>query len=214
MSQMPAPPDTRVTLTRVEALSDGAFSIALTLLVLEIHIPKLGPDAPTSALIEGLLNQWPYYISYALTFMTIGSVWITHHQMLKFIDRVDYRFQVLNLLMLMFITLTPFTTGLLAEYLLQPEKLRIAAFVYGMAWLCQGLTIALLWFYSIRHGLLKAGIPRLVLRRATRGYISGTIFGTIGAVLALINPAISLTIYLLIAFVYLAIPRLVFGESV
>ncbi len=62
---------------RVEAFSDGVFAIAITLLVLEIHI---GPEA-FEHLLRGLLDQWPAYLAYVTSFLTVGSVWIAHHDL-------------------------------------------------------------------------------------------------------------------------------------
>src|SRR5438552_8047016 len=96
---------------RLEAFSDGVFGVAITLLVLEIKVPHSG------ALGVGLLLLWPSYLAYAISFVVIGAIWINHHAMFEWIDRVDQNLLLLNTLHLMFIAFLPFSTAVLAEAL-------------------------------------------------------------------------------------------------
>ena len=96
---------------RVEAFSDGVFAIAITLLVLEINV------APSDFehLGRALVDEWPAYLAYVTSFLTVGSVWIAHHDLftrLRFIDPVMLR---LNLLLLMAAAFLPFPTAVLAQ---------------------------------------------------------------------------------------------------
>lgn len=191
-----------MSLTRVEALSDGLFSIALTLLVLDIKVPHLADAENATALVRALLNQWPVYLSYAIAFLTLGSVWIAHHQMLKFVARTTRTLQVLNIVFLMFVTITPFTTSLLAEYLQQPNKLGIAAFVYGLGWVLQGVSQLVLWFYLRKQHLLRHSLTAAKIASATRTYMTGTMFGAVATALALLVPIVSVVIYGLVALLY------------
>jgi len=95
---------------RLEAFSDGVFAIAITLLVLDIHIPV--PEAGRT-LADELGTQWPSYVAYAVSFLTIGIVWINHHAMIQRLRKVDHEVLVLNLLLLLFVGLLPFTTALM-----------------------------------------------------------------------------------------------------
>ena len=98
--------------TRLEALSDGVFAIAMTLLVIEIGVPHV--DAG-QGLGDALLDMWPSYFGYAVGFMTIGVMWANHHQMFKDIERADHMVTVLNLVLLLGIAFVPFPTAVLAE---------------------------------------------------------------------------------------------------
>src|SRR5215468_3389895 len=92
--------DERHDVTRVEAFSDGVFAIAITLLVLNIQIPtaeKVGPGGLASA----LLSQWPVYIAYLSSFITILIIWMSHHNLFRYIVRIDYMFLVVNGLLLL-----------------------------------------------------------------------------------------------------------------
>src|SRR5579871_5352972 len=111
---MNASPENTVgmSLGRLEAFSDGIFAVAVTLLVLNLNIGALPPNVPGPMVLQLLLSQlvalWPAYLGYFTTFMTVGMVWIGHHQMLRLFERIDETIQILNLLFLLFITLTPF----------------------------------------------------------------------------------------------------------
>ena len=77
---------------RVEAFSDGVFAIAITLLVLEIHVPA--PDATQHGrtLLTALRQLWPSYLGYALSFVTIGIMWANHHSIFRYVRRADRYF--------------------------------------------------------------------------------------------------------------------------
>ena len=85
---------------RVEAFSDGVFAIAITLLILEIKVPARG----SGALARQLLQQWPSYVSYLISFAFIGIMWVNHHRLFNLIRRSDNRLLLFNLLLLLGVT--------------------------------------------------------------------------------------------------------------
>src|SRR5262249_56568363 len=87
--------DERRDVARVEAFSDGVFAIAITLLVLTIHIPTT-EEVTQGELARALLSQWPVYLAYLSSFVTILVMWMSHHNLFRYIVRVDYLFLVLN----------------------------------------------------------------------------------------------------------------------
>ena len=121
-----APP--RWETNRVEAFSDGVFAIAITLLVLEI---KVAPS-DFEHLGRALVDEWPAYLAYVTSFLTVGSVWIAHHDLftrLRFIDPVMLR---LNLLLLMAAAFLPFPTAVLAQsFHASDQAERVAVVFYG-----------------------------------------------------------------------------------
>ncbi len=189
---------------RMEAFSDGVFGVAVTLLVLNIQLPHLPESAEPMALLNELLRAWPAYLSYFMTFMTLGTVWLGHHQMLKLFRRVDASVQLVNIVFLMFVTLTPFTNALLAEYLPQANKLRIAAIIYGSIWVIMGVLIESTWRYARRADLLKVTLDPVFLKQAESTFQGrGTLFGVAAVLIALVSPPLSITIYLLTALLYM-----------
>jgi uncharacterized membrane protein len=97
--------------SRIEAFSDGVFAIAITLLVIEIGVPHLG-DEPEGTM---LVDRWPSYLGYVISFLVISTVWANHHNRFRFIVRSDHVLLFLNTLFLMCVAFIPFPTTLLAE---------------------------------------------------------------------------------------------------
>jgi uncharacterized membrane protein len=145
---------TRWETGRVEAFSDGVLAIAITLLVLEIHVDDYGH------LWRELAHQWPSYLAYVTSFLTVGSVWIAHHGLfvrLRYIDPVLLR---LNLLLLMAAAFLPFPTGVLAEALDASRSAERAAVVfYGGTALVIELLLRACVRYASAHPALVFGGP-------------------------------------------------------
>src|SRR4029079_13892081 len=102
--------------TRLEAFSDGVFAIAITLLILEIKVPA-GPETQEHGLWRALLERWPSYVGYVISFATIGIMWVNHHALFKYISRVDRALLLATLLLLMTVSSLPYPTAVLAEHL-------------------------------------------------------------------------------------------------
>src|SRR5439155_20851598 len=113
--------------SRVEAFSDGVFSIAATLLVLQLHVPTPAEGDFGRA----LLSQWPTYASYAVSFTTIGVIWVNHHTLFSQVRKVDRPLLLMNLLLLLSVSTIPFPTALLGRYIGEGEPSHLAAAVYG-----------------------------------------------------------------------------------
>jgi uncharacterized membrane protein len=125
-----------MTPTRLEAFSDGVIAIAITLLVLDIHVPKTGPGM---SLAHALGRQWPQYVAYVTSFLTIGIIWINHHAMIRRLARVDHGVMTLNVLLLLTIGVLPFTTALAAEYLKLGHGSHLAIAIYSGSYLVMSL---------------------------------------------------------------------------
>jgi TMEM175 potassium channel family protein len=148
--------------TRLEAFSDGVIAIAITLLVLDIHVPSA--QAHTS-LAHQLAAQWPTYAAYLTSFLTIGIIWINHHAMIRRLREVDHSILILNLLLLLTIGVLPFTTSLMAAYLKQSHGQHLAAAIYGGSYLLMSIAFA----STNRHILLaRARLLRVSLGERER----------------------------------------------
>src|SRR5258706_14002780 len=118
---------------RVEAFSDGVFGIAMTLLILEFHVPVI-PHADADArrqLIHGLLELWPAAIAFLLSFGTILIMWINHHGLFKHAHHADNRLFFANGFLLLIVTFVPFPTWVLAAYLDRRGAQRGGAFFFA-----------------------------------------------------------------------------------
>ena len=134
---------------RVEAFSDGVIAIAITLLVLDLHVPEPG----SGTLGHELAKEWPSYAAYVVSFLTIGIIWVNHTAMLRRLNRVDHSILFLNLLLLMTIAVLPFTTALMAAYLKATGGENLAAAIYGGSLLVMSLA-----FYGMHRHLLLARV--------------------------------------------------------
>jgi len=185
--------------SRLETFSDGVFAIAITLLILDVRVPHV-----THGLGSALLHQWPNYVAYVVSFLTIGVLWINHHRMFKLIVRTDHVFLVLNTIFLLVVAFVPFPTALVAEYIRAPGERTIAALAYG----CTGLSLALmfnaLWCYASArdHHLLVPGRDREAVRRSSRQYVFGPLVYGILTLVAFFAPIISLASFAALVVFY------------
>ena len=132
--------------SRLESFSDGVIAVAITLLVLNLLVPK-----HPAHLAHDLAKNWPSYAAYATSFMTIGIIWINHHVMIGRLREADHPILILNLILLLTIGVLPFATDLLAYYLKQGRGQHLAAAVYAGAFLAMSIAFATL----NRHILLR-----------------------------------------------------------
>ncbi len=188
---------------RLEAFSDGVFAIAITLLVLDIAVPK----PPTEHLGHELLAQWPSYAAYAISFLTIGVIWINHHASFSRLREVDHSILAWNLLLLMAVGALPFTTSLMATYLKEGSGESLAAAVYAGSFLVMGFVFGAVnrHIYLRRAYLLREQIPEAGRRRTLRLAQLGQIPYALATALAFVSPYITLAICAGCA-VYYALP--------
>ena len=187
---------------RLEAFSDGVIAIAITLLVIEITVPHVeGSERLASALVD----QWPSYVGFILSFITIGIMWMNHHTMFKDIERCDHVLIGLNLLLLLAIAALPFSTAVLAEYLDQNDDSRTTAtMVYGGAFTATAVVFNALWLYA-SHGrrLIDRHVSDVRVRQRTLRFIPGPVLYAGGVGLALLTPWLTLALYTAMAVLYL-----------
>jgi uncharacterized membrane protein len=126
---------------RTEAFSDGVFAIAITLLVLDIGIPASEFDDLWSA----IFHEWPAYLGYATSFLTIGGLWLAHHGVFRRLRYANNSVMRINLLLLMAVSFLPFPTRLVAEAIRDQSAERAAAIFYGACLLAIALLFSALW---------------------------------------------------------------------
>jgi uncharacterized membrane protein len=192
---------------RLEAFSDGVIAIAITLLVLDIHVPPPGTEGGLAA---ALGRQWPSYVAYAVSFLTIGIIWINHHAMLRRLREVDHAALALNLLLLMAIGLLPFTTALMAAYLRETSGERLAAAIYGGSLLAMSPAFYGLHQHALseRRKLFREQIDDAARRAILRRNRAGIVPYVLATALAPVSPYITLGITAAIA-IYYALPATV-----
>ena len=138
------------TLDRFSAFSDGVFAIAITLLVLELPVPP--ENVP---LVPALLEAWPDFLGYIMSFAFIGGIWLTHSGLTRLMKRGDTVANGMNLLLLLLVALLPFTTSVMVTHL-STADVGVAVFLYGINVLLASLTLSLLIRY-IAHEPIPGG---------------------------------------------------------
>jgi len=190
------------TTARLETFSDGVIAIAITLLVLEIHIPGRDEVGGSSDLWNAMGDLWPSYLGYLTSFVIIGILWANHHNIFRLIGRTDHWLVMLNTVFLLCIGFLPFTTGLLAEHLTHDGE-RVATIVYSGWFLLTALSFNLLWWYPSRKGhLIAATADPAAVAEVTRRFNYGPPAYTLAFVLAWIWPPASIGLLILLALLY------------
>ncbi len=183
---------------RTETFSDGVFAIAITLLVLDINIPK----SELTHLSSAILHAWPDYLGYVTSFLTIGGVWLTHHSIFRRLRHANTRIMRLNLLLLMAVAFLPFPTRLMTEAVRDAHAERTAVIFYGSSLLVISLLFAALWSAATQHTeLLNPDVTEeevVAVTRASRPNIGFYAFATVLAVFA---PRGAVFLYFVIAIV-------------
>jgi len=199
--------------TRLEAFSDGVFAIAITLLILEIKVPT-GAETQDHGLWRALLERWPSYVGYAISFVTIGIMWVNHHALFTYIRRVDRALLLANLLLLMTISFLPYPTAVLAEHLPDADSRTPAAVFYGGTLVVIAISFNVLWWAGRgRRRLIGADAHPEGMRTITFRYGMGPVSYGIATAVALVNVWASLAIHLCLALLYALSERRVEGEE-
>jgi len=186
---------------RIEAFSDGVFAFAITLLVLYLK----DPATDGRSLVQGLIDQWPAFFAFVTSFMTILIMWVGHHQMFTFVRRIDRKFMFLNGFLLLFVTLTPFTTSLVADHILSSDS-QTAAVIYASDFVFLSFIWGNLARYARRNNLFTADGGDSVIRNQGRGALIGLTFYLIALVVAFFSGIASVALILVVAVFYAVDP--------
>jgi uncharacterized membrane protein len=160
--------------SRIEALSDGVFSITMTLLVLKLEVPEVMHHSTNEDMLRQLLALGPGFTTYVVTFLIAGGFWFLHHVSFHFIRHVNGLLLWINLLFLMMVSLLPFSAGLMSHLLVHP--------VSQLFYIGNQLSIALLlnahWWYAKGKGLLDPQEARQIARLSLRIGMTAAVFLT------------------------------------
>lgn len=171
------------------------FAIAATLLILNV-------SATGSPLGGELARIWTSYVAYAVSFITIGIIWVNHHTVMEQIGRVNRLFLMLNVLFLMLIAFIPFPTRLLADHI-NSEGAQAAAVSYGVTLTLTAILFNVLWRYAATGlRLLHSNADARVVRGIGRTYLPGPFMYFAATLVALASPLASAGLYAAIAIFY------------
>ncbi len=191
---------------RAESFSDGVFAVAITVLV--FNLLPIGADTITSRqLTTTLLHAWPQYAAYAVSFLTIGIMWLNHHTMLSHVTRVDRALLAINLFLLMGVVAIPFPTALVAEHLTGESHSggSVSAVLYGITMIAISIGYSGMWLYLEAHrkklgASTQMRSPKSASLRFTAG-LAGYVLATLVA--AFVSAGVALAMYGVIGVYYL-----------
>lgn len=192
------------SLERIGALSDGLFAIAMTLIVLEIHVPPNSGIATDQALWQALVALAPRFTTYLLSFLTLGIFWTGQQTQLNFFSRADRDLAWIHFGFLAVVSLLPFSTTLLAEFI----SLRLALLLYWANILVLGIMLYASWAYASRAGLLKDTAPSEISAAVKRRILVAQALYALGALLCVVSTTWSIGFIVLVQLNYAIAPRI------
>jgi uncharacterized membrane protein len=193
----PGSPDTM----RLETFSDAVIAIAITLLVLEIHVPEIEEGTPQE-LWRALRDLWPNYLGFLISFVTLGVMWANHCVIFRYIERTDHVLTLLNLFLLLCIAFIPFPTALMADYLGLPAQ-QVGVIVYSGTFLVTAIAFNLVWTYaSHNQRLLDPAADPVVVSGITRRFQIGPPSYLLAFILAFFSSTASLVVLVALTIAY------------
>jgi uncharacterized membrane protein len=185
--------------SRLEAFSDGVFAVAITLLALNLAVA--GPGHGT--LGHQLTTRWPAFAAYAVSFLTIGIIWVNHHALFKSFAAVDRVLVFLNLTVLFFVVLIPFASSTFAAYLRSGgADAHLAAALFELVFLGMGLSFFAVFWWPVRQGLLHVPLSRREASAAVVRFGIGTAGYAVAIGVAFVSAGAALAISALVALYY------------
>lgn len=192
---------------RIEAFSDGVFAIAITLLVLELRIPTAEGSDPRS-LLDAILGLWPSYFAYGLSFTMIGIYWANHHYLFKLFAKTDHGLNLLNLLLLLFISFLPFPTHILGTHWPEEASRPVAVTFYAVGLLLPAAAWLAVWLYaSHNRRLVRHELDQGFLRKLTLQFIGTVAIYAVAVAVSMIDHRWGLAMCTGLTLLYLLPPR-------
>jgi uncharacterized membrane protein len=168
---------------RLAALSDGVFAVAMTLLVLDLHAPAVETIHSEQGLWAALQHIGPRLLMFAMSFLTLGIFWVGQQTQLNHLERSERALTWIHLVFLFAVSITPFSTSLLAEFL----RYRVALLAYWLNILFLGTTLFVSWTCATRGGLVRSDLPAAAIHAIRRRIVFAQCFYAFGAALCLID---------------------------
>jgi len=181
---------------RLEALADGIFAIAMTLLVLELRLPDAGGPGDLASRIAAL---WPRFATFFISFIVLGVYWFAHHQTFYFLARVNRTLVWLSILFFLGAALIPFVASLLGSYPQDPVALSLYGAVLGLLAI---VGYVIWWYITGDRGLIDEELDPELVRRVSRWIAAGPVIMPVAIALAFVAPVLSLLIYLALPAVF------------
>jgi uncharacterized membrane protein len=174
---------------RLEAFSDGVFAVAITILALNLSVA--GPGY--GSLAHQLGHRWPQFVAYAVSFLTIGIIWVNHHALVRNVASVERSLLFLNLFLLLFVVLIPFATSTMASYLTRADyDSRVAMALYAGVFEGMAITFSGLFVWTLKEGRTHRPVPPLARHAAAGRFLAGHAPYLAAIGIAFLSPLVSL----------------------
>ena len=188
---------------RLAALSDGIFGVAMTLLLLELHVPAKVLIHNEGDLRGALAHLAPQLLVYLMSFLTLGIFWVGQQTQLNHLAHSERHFTWIQLAFLFIVTIMPFSTRLLIEFV----DYRTALLAYWANIFLLGAMLYLSWARATRAGLVKSDTPSRVVAAIRRRIWTAQSFYAFGALLCIFHPYWSIAFIVLMQLYYATAPR-------
>jgi uncharacterized membrane protein len=189
---------------RLAALSDGLFAVAMTLLVLDLHAPAREAIHSEADLWHALVALGPRLLVYLMSFLTLGIFWVGQQTQLNNLARADRNLAWIHLAFLFVVSLMPFSTSLMAEFI----GYRVALVAYWVNLLLFGIVLHASWRYASRAGLVRDDAPADIASSIESRIVIGQALYAFGAVVCIINTYWSIAFIILVQLNYAVAPRI------
>jgi uncharacterized membrane protein len=195
-----------LTKGRLEGLSDGIFAFAMTLLVVGLDLPdKTNIVQSTGYAMDLLVSLESDFLHYILAFLILGAFWLSHHTQLHSVKRIDKVYVWLNLCVLLFVALLPFTTSFSGDF----PKVPVGAMVFEASLFAIGIAMFCQWLYATQgHRLVEPTLGKGYIRYIRIGNLVVPFVSVVGILIALTGSTWSTVVYLTLPFVGYVVYRL------
>jgi len=196
MSEKKPNPLANLNTFRLETLEDGVFAIAMTLLVLNLKVPEKLDDS----LPKAILQIWPNLVTFFGSFILLGVFWFGHRASLNYVKHADHVYHWLEIILLMFVSIVPFSASLISKYYSE----QAAIIIYGINLIAIGVTISIQWIYATHnYRLIDKELPVPFIKFAKIRSVFAPTAYTMAILLSFISIKISLFIYTLVPVLYI-----------
>lgn len=186
-----------ITSSRIQALVDAVFAIAMTLLVLNIDVPEMSEISAQNLLGEKIVGMLPIFYNFILSFLLLGIFWIMHHRHFSIIKRSDEKLLWINLFLLLSIVLVPFSSELVGDY----GDIRIAALFFNVNLFVISMIYLWQWLYvTNNHNLINDGVTREYINLGTIKNLIFPLVSLLAIIISFFNPSLSFDMYITIPF--------------
>ena len=187
--------------SRLEAFSDGVFAVAITLLALDLAVA--GPEGH-GPLTEQLYDKWPAFLAYLISFFMIGIIWVNHHALVRQITKVDRTLLFLNLVLLLFVVLIPFSTATVADYFTRHDwDTQVAMMIYGGVFLGMSIGFSAMFEWTLHGQRVYQPLPPERHWPARVRFVGGALVYVVAILIALVSDVASFVLIALTAVYYI-----------